>query len=227
MYFLEVHTLRNREYARNQADNIGDLKELISYGAIHYKDRDAFLYRDKNEIRHVTFTGFKDDVDALGTALYALGLKGGRIALLGENSYPWIVAYMAAVNGSCIVVPIDKEQSAKEIAGNLKDSETNAVFYSDSYSDVIEEIMKDNDNIKFYINMNLPEEDQKGDIRSFAALLESGRRLLKEGDGAFLKNEVDRDATAVIIYTSGTTGKSKGVMLTHANLAADTVGACR
>ena len=36
-----------------------------------------------------------------------------------------------------------------------------------------------------------------------------------------------KDTLASIVYTSGTSGKMKGVMLSHGNLASDTVGACR
>lgn len=216
--------MKNRDYAHNQVDKIEDLKELISYGAVHFKDREAFVYKVKGDVKRVTYARFKDDVDALGTAFYSIGLKDKHIAVLGENSYEWIVAYMAAVNGSNVAVPIDKEQTAGEIGRILKESGCSAIVYSESYADVIEEIKSGTGRLQFFINMNLPADKESGGMLSFSALMETGRKLLAQGDDAFLKNEIDKDRMAVIIYTSGTTGKSKGVMLSHANLAADTVG---
>lgn len=216
--------MKNREYARNQVDEIEDLKELISYGAAHYKDREAFVYREKGGYKRITYAAFKDDVEALGTAFYGIGLKGKRIAVLGENSYAWIVTYLAAVNGSCVIVPIDKEQTVPEIARILTDSECSAIVYSEAYADVAQEIAENGAALEFYINMDLPAGGEEGRFLSFRALLKKGRELIAGGEDAFLRNEIDKDAMAVIIYTSGTTGKSKGVILSHGNLAADTVG---
>ncbi|MGI6669843.1 MAG: AMP-binding protein [Acetivibrionales bacterium] len=75
---------------------------------------------------------FKNDVDALGTALINIGLKGGRVAIIGENRYEWAVSYMAVVNGTGIVVPLDKELPENEIESLLTRAKADAVIFSGS-----------------------------------------------------------------------------------------------
>ncbi|HOJ80738.1 MAG TPA: hypothetical protein PLG72_07800, partial [Clostridiales bacterium] len=66
---------------------IKSIKDMMETSVELYSDKTAFLYKPKGSDKYVpvTFRQFKDDVDALGTALIDLGLKGGRIAIIGEN----------------------------------------------------------------------------------------------------------------------------------------------
>lgn len=57
---------------------------------------------------------------ALGTALLARGYAGKRLALMGENSYAWVLAYFAIVNSGMTVVPFDKELSCEEIVDQMR-----------------------------------------------------------------------------------------------------------
>ena len=68
----------------------------------------------------VTYKQALEDVNGLGTALIAGGLKGKRISVIGENSYSWAISYLAIVCGTGIVVPIDKELSKDEITNIIK-----------------------------------------------------------------------------------------------------------
>ena len=67
----------------------------------------------------IKYSRVKEDVECLGTGFYKLGLRGEKIAVLGENSYEWVMTYIATVIGSSVIVPIDKELPANEVANLL------------------------------------------------------------------------------------------------------------
>ena len=54
-----------------------------------------------------SFNRFVKDIKSLGTALCNMGLKDKRVVVIGENRYLWAVSYMAVVNGTGVVVPVD------------------------------------------------------------------------------------------------------------------------
>ena len=102
-----------------------DLKELIEYVGKDYNDKPSIRFSVDDEIKTITFADLRDDVEALEGYLFKNSIKGGmRVALLGENSYEWIVGYFATVNCGNVVVPIDKELKVNEIANLLNDSES-------------------------------------------------------------------------------------------------------
>lgn len=68
--------------------SIKDLKDLITQSEKLFGDKNAFLVRtDDNSFKGITYSQFKKDIDALGTALLDLGLKDQYVAVIGENRY--------------------------------------------------------------------------------------------------------------------------------------------
>lgn len=205
---------------------IKDLKDLMDTSALIYSDQPAYLVKKQagGEYEPVKFWQFKEDVDSLGTAFCSMGLKGKRIAVIGENSYEWVVTYMATVNGTGTIVPLDKELPPEELAGLLKRAEVSAVVYSMKSSKNLDEIINGCEGIEYRICMN----DNPGhqDLQEDGILLwedirEQGRTLIRSGDQTFTDAVIDPDALCSLLFTSGTMGYAKGVMLSHRNIASN------
>ncbi len=206
-----------KEYPLYDAPMITSLKHLIEYAAENYGEKPAFTFERGGEDITVDFIQLKNDIYALGTYFYSLGLKDGdKIAVMGENSYEWIITYFAATNGSNVIVPIDKELGAPEVANLIKSSGAKAFIYSDTKTKIIDEAKAEMPTVEHYIPMS-----------EFGDIIEKGSEMIDGGDDSFENNEIDREALCTIIYTSGTTGEPKGVMLNQRNLAFDMVNSCR
>jgi len=223
----------------HEVREITSLKDMLNSSVKLYSERPAFLVKKEKggEYQQITYAQVKNDVDALGTKLISMGLKDAKIAVIGENCYEWVVAYYAAVNGTGVVVPLDKELGREEIYNLLKRSECKAIFFTQSYEDYFKDFDIDYKiKMKLYgdrtsLSETLPEPDesklQRGSILSWNDLVASGEKLVSQGDRSFIDAEIDPYEMKIILFTSGTTDAAKGVMLCHNNIASNVMDTCR
>ncbi len=206
---------------------IKDLRDMLRQSVKLFNDKAAFMIK-KNRgepYTNVSYRTFGADVDALGTALVQLSGKGSRVAILSETRYEWYVTYLATTNGTGVVVPIDKELPAHEIASLLNRSYSDIVVYSSSKQPVIDEIKDQISTVKHLICMD--NIDPKDNSHYFWDLLEKGKKLLEEGNRDFLDAEINAEDMTILLFTSGTTAKSKAVMLSQRNICANLEGMCK
>lgn len=207
--------------------SVSDIKDLLYSSADLYPNRTAFRYREnpKAEYIEASYTQFKNDVDALGTALISLGLKGQPVAIMGENRYEWNVSYMAVVCGTGTVVPIDKELPENEIINLLNRSKAKAILYSGKKGKEVDVAIAQCKDVQYFINFDLAEDD--GKMLSFEKLYQKGMQLVEQQDHSFIEAKIDPNAPMIILFTSGTTSNSKAVILCHRNIVANVVNMCK
>ena len=202
--------------------NFSDLKDMLKQTGEAYGDRPAYRFKteEKGVFKTITHKEFRDEINALGTALTKMGLKDKRIAVISENRYEWELAYLAIAAGTGIVVPLDKALPENEIESLILRSQVEAIFYSSKYNDIMNNLRnKKNTNLRYFISMDL-EENTNG-IYSQKALIEKGQKLLAEGHKKFVDARIHADKMGIMLFTSGTTAMSKAVMLSHKNIVSN------
>lgn len=208
-----------------QVREIGSLREMIHTGAEQYKEAPAFLIKTRKggSYQEISHKKLERDMNALGTKMLELGLGGGKIAIIGENCYEWILTYFAVVNGVGTAVPLDKELTKEEIKNLTQTAGCEAICYSSTCEKKVKEL-----DISVKIKFELyRSEDVPFDEMDMASLLFAGRKLLSEGERRYLKAPLDPDAPRILLFTSGTTGTPKAVMLCHRNLVSNILNVSR
>ena len=155
--------------------------------------------------RRIDYGQFWQQAQAFAARLRGQGLsKGQRLALLLPNRIEAAVACYGGWLAGAIVVPLNVQARARDFAPWLQHSGASHVVYEQGHRDA---------------ELAL-EEIGYGGTRTALAEGESLGPLPTEDDALEALPIHDGD-TALILYTSGTTGAPKGVMLSHANLAAN------
>ena len=172
----------------------------------------------------ISYSDLKRQIDHLSVFLKNQGvMHGDRIAILGENSPQWGIAYFAITTMGAVAVPILPDFHASEIHHILRHSGSKVIFISERFYHKIEDL--DFTEFNSIILMNdfsiINPATSKATLRQLIA--EGSKELRKIKNlvlslAGLIQREVTEDDIASIIYTSGTTGHSKGVMLTHKNI---------
>ncbi|MBK5261472.1 MAG: AMP-binding protein [Peptostreptococcaceae bacterium] len=200
---------------------VSDLKDMLDTSAEIYAGRAAYLIKEVlgGEYKPIYFPQVKSDVDSLGTKFIEMGLKGKKIAVIGENLYQWVLTYFATTNGTGVIVPLDRELPSNEIRNLLQRAEVSAIVFSRKMEPIVKEALKGLNGINYTINMSATK-DEAGDL-SLNKLIGEGKELLEAGNREFVDAKIDREAMCSLLFTSGTMGLAKGVMLSHKNLSAN------
>ena len=205
---------------RMEATEFNNVKEIIYNSAKVHKDRIAFVIKHKDENKNITYENITyerllEDVNAFGAAMYSLGFKGKRVAVIGKNRYEWVQAHLANLLGGIVSVPLDKDLQVDELENSLIRSKANAIVLDNKLVPLIEEIKsRGNTELTEYITM-----DEAEGFKCVKELTNIGKEIIASGDREYLDCEIDNNAMNILLFTSGTTSKSKAVMLSQKNIA--------
>ena len=184
---------------------ISDFRDLVYGSAEKFGSLPAFVLRN----RQINYKTFKDDYRGLCTALLARGYMGKRIAVIGENSYGWILAYLAS-SSIGVVVPIDKELDPEDMKMFMKEAECSAVIADEK---ILEKLEGFADIEKIILN-----ETSTMYERTVFDLALEGSMKYASGEREIDELPMEPEKMHILIFTSGTTGNAKGVCLSQKNI---------
>lgn len=167
----------------------------------------ALGYVRAGELHWLTWQQLADEAYLESRIFEFMGIVAGdRIAQVSENRYEWIITDLAIHLAGAVHVPIHTTLSGEQIAEQIADSGARLVFVS-SQAMLAKFVDIAPQGITYVIH------DEEGGVREPV-----GVRAASPPPSSQLP---DPSSLATILYTSGTTGRSRGVMLSHSNLASN------
>jgi malonyl-CoA/methylmalonyl-CoA synthetase len=145
----------------------------------------------------------------MANLLVSSGVKpGDRVAAQTDKSVPGLVLYLAVVRAGAVYLPLNTAYTLNELEYFITDAEPSMVVCDSAKADGIGTIAA-----KVGANVMTLGADGKGSLTEAAATAKPEFATVARTD----------DDLAAILYTSGTTGRSKGAMLSHDNLASNSL----
>jgi malonyl-CoA/methylmalonyl-CoA synthetase len=160
------------------------------------------------EGRRVTYAALRESSGRIASALTRVGVApGDRVAVQVDKSPEAVLLYIACLRMGAVFVPINVANTTSEVDHFLRDSSARVVIIRPADRPVLQP---------------LAESAGVARIETLGAAGEGSLlELAAQATADFVAPVLEPHAIASIVYTSGTTGRSKGAMLTRANLAAN------
>jgi len=223
----------------------------LEIGAMNYPERAATIFFG----REMTFRELQDRAYRFATALADLGIaRGDRVGIMLPNCPQFPIAFWGILRAGGVVVCFNPTYTVREFERQARDSGIQALVVLDQIAPAILSCIHETEveNVLVTgIQECMPEgagalyrAERAGSLPSVESLksalasaltagdpergieLHSLLELISRTERRHIKVEIDSEEDiAALQYTGGTTGLSKGAMLTHFNLFANTAQA--
>jgi long-chain acyl-CoA synthetase len=182
----------------------------------------AMLYRENGKWLPISSSDLRNNVSGTVRALQRMGVrKGDRVAILSENRPEWSTADFAILLLGAVTVPVYATLTPEQTAYTLRDSGAGIVFVSTEHQlRKVQSILSQTQVHKIVVMDRIQIKSEEVNCELMDQFFAQGAGDL-EPQTESLARSIRPDDLATIIYTSGTTGTSKGVMLTHGNMASN------
>ena len=191
----------NKKYPYYNTPHVESILDIILYQKDNNPNGVAITYKKDEQLVSKTYENLYHDVTLLSN-YFNHEYHNKRIALIGENSYNWLVTFMSIILSGNICVIIDKDAGLDKIKELLKKTDTKIVYYSEKYASNISEI-------------RLIKHQTIDDLGAY----------YKIGGEHQNKYKIDIEKDAAIFFTSGTMGANKAVLLNQKSIVLDIIGA--
>ena len=156
----------------------------------------AIRYRKKDDIIDISYAQLAERVAAIYAYYRQNSISGKHIGIISENRYEYILIYLATLFDN-VIVPLDKEMTAEDLAVVIRSFDIDILFYTDK----TEKKLRYAEDTKC-INLDKDSYSTDSDVQSFFEQVK----------------DTDKDRFAILASTSGTDGRAKGVMLSQYNV---------
>jgi long-chain acyl-CoA synthetase len=222
------------------------LPDMFRYVASRFGPRTAFTQVMPNGMdASLTFARVDRLSDAFAAYLREeLKLEAGdRVALQIPNSLAYVVAAFGTLKAGCVLVNTNPLYTPHEMTHQFSDSGAKVLVILDMFADRLPAVVPATKIetvvlcsigelfspvrrtlirvVQKYVRKEIPK--AKVAHTTFSAAMKAGERAAKTAKVAHYVSHLELDDVAALQYTGGTTGVSKGAMLTHRNLLANTM----
>jgi long-chain acyl-CoA synthetase len=216
-------------------DRFSSIPDLLEYATAKFAARPAF-HNLGCTMTYATLDQRSRDFAAFLQKLPGMG-KGERVAIMAPNVLQYPVALFGVLRAGMIVVNVNPLYTPRELEHQLNDSGAKAIVIVENFASVLQQVLR-NTAVQHVITTGL------GDLLPVPkrwivnAVVKHVKKMVPAWhiDGAIGFNaalargaatdlepvELKREDIALLQYTGGTTGVSKGAMLTHRNVLANT-----
>ncbi|MBN8984004.1 MAG: malonyl-CoA synthase, partial [Rhizobiales bacterium] len=159
--------------------------------------------------RHISYGDLIARSGQIANFLVKRGVKtGDRVAVQVEKSVQNLILYLAVVRAGAVYLPLNTAYTLNELDYFITDAEPSLVVCDPAKAEGLRAIAA-----KVNAKVETLDANGKGSVTDGADAEKADFATVMRGN----------DDLAAILYTSGTTGRSKGAMLSHDNLASNSL----